>query len=57
MRAELTASLARLSSEREYFARAAEIAIHRQHGALLRTVAAQPWQREQIERLERARTP
>ena len=51
LRTELTASLARLTSQREYFVQAAGIALQHRHGTLLREIAVQPWQRERISKL------
>jgi hypothetical protein len=57
LRAQLTASLMRIMSQREYFARAAAIALHHQRADLLNIAAPQPWQRTLLERLARARGP
>ena len=55
LRAQLRASLERVSSRREYFVRAAGIALHHQRAELLDSALRQPWQHEQLRKLEQAR--
>jgi hypothetical protein len=57
LRVHLTASLTRIMSQREYFARAATIALHHRRTDLLDIAAPQPWQHALLERLVRARKP
>lgn len=56
LRAQMIASLSRLASQRTYFAQAARIALHHRQEGLLRDIAVQPWQREQISRMVAAAT-